>query len=67
MVFMSKFKLFGIIIANKLNFSEQCLNIKKLLNRKLYSIKRLFYLSKAVDIQFLKHLYYRILIIVPHF
>ena len=39
---VDSFKLLGVIIDNKLNFSEQCLNIKKLVNRKLYNIKRLF-------------------------
>ena len=51
---VDSFKLLGVIIDNKLNFSEQCLNIKKLVNRKLYSIKRLFYLSTTVKIQFFK-------------
>ena len=44
------FTLLGDIIDNKLNFSEQCLNIKKLVNRKLYRIKRLLYLSTTVKI-----------------
>ena len=39
---VDSFKLLGVIIDNKLNFSEQCLNIKKLVNIKLYSIERLF-------------------------
>ena len=39
---VDSFKLLGVIIDNKLNLSEQCLNIKKLVNIKLYSIKRLF-------------------------
>ena len=35
---VDSFKLLGVIIDNKLNFSEQCLNIKKLVNIKLYIV-----------------------------
>ena len=51
---VSSFKLLGVLIDDKLNFqsyvAQQCLNI----NRKLFSIKRIFYLSFAVKLQFFK-------------
>ena len=57
---MSQFKLLGVILDNKLNFNlyvaQQCL----IINRKLFSIKRLFYLPQAIKLQF----FYRILIMV---
>ena len=50
----NSFKLLGVTIDNKLNFAEHSSNVKKLINRKLYSIKCLFYLSTKVKIQFFK-------------
>ena len=51
---MSQFKLLGVILDNKLNFNlyvaQQCL----IINRKLFSIKRLFYLPQATKLQFFK-------------
>jgi hypothetical protein len=51
---VSEFKLLGFTIDNKLNFmklvSEVCLSV----NKKLFSIKRLFYLCTSVKIQFFK-------------
>ena len=51
---VSEFKLLGFTIDNKLNFmklvSEVCLTV----NKKLFSIKRLFYLCTSVKIQFFK-------------
>ncbi len=50
---VSKFKLLGVLIDYKLNFKEytqQCLVI----NRKLYSINRFFYLPYEVKLQFFK-------------
>jgi hypothetical protein len=51
---VDEFKLLGFTIDRKLNFmklvSETCLAV----NRKLYSIKRLFYLCTSVKIQFFK-------------
>jgi hypothetical protein len=51
---VSKFKLLGVIIDNKLNFkehvSQQCASI----NKRLFSIKRLFYMSFDVNLQFFK-------------
>ena len=40
--FVNNFKLQGVTIDNKLNFSEHVSNVKKIVNRKLFSIKRLF-------------------------
>ena len=48
------FKLLGINIDNKLTFSEHVSITKKIINRKIFSIKRLFYLSTAAKIQFFK-------------
>ena len=51
---VEKFRLLGVLIDNKLNFNayvaQQCLAI----NRKLYAINRLFYLSFEVKLQFFK-------------
>ena len=51
---VNEFKLLGFTIDNKLNFkkliSEVCLSV----NKKLFSIKRLFYLCTSVKIQFFK-------------
>jgi hypothetical protein len=51
---VGSFKLLGVMLDNKLEFtshvSNMCLNI----NKKLFSIKRLFYLCTSVKIQFFK-------------
>jgi hypothetical protein len=51
---VDNFKLLGFTIDNRLNFmklvSETCLSV----NKKLFSIKRLFYLCTSVKIQFFK-------------
>ena len=51
---VSRFKLLGVVIDNKLQFkdfvSNQCLSI----NKRLFSIKRLFYLPFDVKLQFFK-------------
>jgi hypothetical protein len=44
---VNSFKLFGVTIDNKLNFTEHCSNLKKIVNKKLYSIKRLFFLCTS--------------------
>ena len=51
---VDSFKLLGITLDAKLNFSLFVSSTKKLVNAKLYSIKRLFYLSFNVKIQFFK-------------
>jgi hypothetical protein len=39
---VNNFKLLGLTIDNKLNFSEHVSNVKKIVNRKLFSIKKTF-------------------------
>jgi hypothetical protein len=51
---VTSFKLLGVTIDNKLTFTEHCSNVKKIVNWKMYSIKRLFYLCTSVKIQFFK-------------
>ncbi len=53
-IIVDSIKLLGIIIDNKLNFSSYCSHIRKTVNRKIHSIKRLFYLPSAVKLQFFK-------------
>ena len=48
------FKLLGVTIDNKLNFAKYTSDLRITINRKLFSIKRLFYLSMSVKIQFFK-------------
>ncbi|RNA04729.1 RNA-directed DNA polymerase from mobile element jockey-like [Brachionus plicatilis] len=56
-----EFKLLGVIIDNKLNFTSHVNNLKATINKKLNSIKQLFFPSKPVKIQFFKTF------ILPHF
>lgn len=58
---VDKFKLLGIIIDNKLNFQDYLYELKMKINKRLYSIKRLFYLPKEVKTQFFKTF------IIPYF
>jgi hypothetical protein len=51
---VNSFKLLGVTIDNKLTFVEHCSNLKKIVNKKLYSIKRLFFLCTSVKIHFFK-------------
>jgi hypothetical protein len=51
---VDSFKLLGVTIDNKLNFVKYCSDVRLILNRKMYSIKRLFYLATSVKIQFFK-------------
>lgn len=51
---VTHFKLLGITLDNKLNFVKHVTNTIKLINCKLFSIKKLFYLSTKVKIQFFK-------------
>ena len=51
---VESFKLLGVTIDNKLNFTKYTADIRTIINRKLFSIKRLFYLSTSVKIQFFK-------------
>ena len=51
---VDSFKLLGVTIDNGLNFTKYTSDIRITINRKLFSIKRLFYLSTSVKIQFFK-------------
>ena len=51
---VTSFKLLGVTIDNKLTFTEHCSILKKIVNWKMHSIKRLFYLCTSVKIQFFK-------------
>ena len=51
---VSEFKLLGVTTDNKLNFNSHITNISHCINSKLLSIKRIFYLSTSVKIQFFK-------------
>jgi hypothetical protein len=55
------FKLLGIVIDECLNFKSYIKALKKTVNTKLYSIKKLFFLSKNVKSHFFKAF------IQPHF
>ena len=51
---VSKFKLLGVTLDNKLIFSSYVSSICGRINGVLYSIKRLFYLPLSTKIQFFK-------------
>jgi hypothetical protein len=51
---VKQFKLLGIIIDDKMLFSKYIASICLKVNYKLYSIKKLFYLSTSVKVQFFK-------------
>ena len=51
---VDKFKLLGVTIDNKLNFDKYSSDLRKSINFKLYSIKRIFFLAHSVKIQFFK-------------
>ena len=56
-----QFKLLGVKKENKLNFSNYASILKSSVIRKLYCIRRLFYLSFKIKLQFFKTF------IAPHF
>ena len=58
---VQEFKLLGVTIDSKLNFMAYSSLLKKAIIKKLYSIKRLFYLCDTVKLQFFKTF------IAPHF
>lgn len=51
---VDNFKLLGITIDNKLTFLKYVSELRNSINKRLYSIDRLFYLSHKVRLQFLK-------------
>ena len=51
---VSSFRLLGVILENKLNFGDHVNSICSIINRKLFSIKWLFYLATSVKMKFFK-------------
>ena len=51
---ITNFKLLGVWIDNKLNFNYYASSLINSINKKLFAIKRLFYLSFEVKLQFFK-------------
>ena len=51
---VDSFKLLGVTIDSKLNFRKFISDLRLSVNKKMYSIKRLFFLSFHVKLQFLK-------------
>jgi len=60
------FKLLGVKIDDSLNFNNFIKETIKAVNAKLYSFKKLYYLSKNVKSHFSKHSFNRIFNIVLH-
>ena len=48
------FRLLGVSIERKMSFVDDASNVCKSVNKKLFSIKRLFYLATSVKTQFFK-------------
>ena len=51
---VDSFKLLGVTIDDKLNFNKYSRDLRLIVNKKLYSIQKLFYLCTAVKLQFFK-------------
>jgi hypothetical protein len=51
---VSSFRLLGVIIDDKLNFLNNCRELCNNVNKRLYSIKKIFYLPFSVKVQFFK-------------
>jgi hypothetical protein len=51
---VNSFKLLGVTIDNRLSFSKHTAEIRISVNKRLYSIKKLFYLPFTVKMQFFK-------------
>ena len=51
---VEKFKLLGVTIDDKLNFARHVSNTCIIINHKLNSIEKLFYLCTTVKVQFFK-------------
>ena len=58
---VSSFKLLGVLIDQNLNFIEYISQLRNLINIKLFSIKKLHFLSQKIKIHFFKTF------IIPHF
>ncbi len=63
---VKKFKLLGVHLDEKLQFIDHAANICLSVNRRLYTIKKLFFYHIQLKFIFLKHSFYLILIIVFH-
>lgn len=51
---VEEFKLLGVTVDNKLNFKKHIDNVVKLINKRLYAISKIFYLSFDVKLLFFK-------------
>jgi hypothetical protein len=51
---VDEFKLLGVTIDSKLTFGKHIANVCMSINRKLYCLKRLFFLSSKIKLQFFK-------------
>ncbi|CAF1091926.1 unnamed protein product, partial [Brachionus calyciflorus] len=51
---VDNFKLLGVVIDSKLNFLQHIAQLRISINKRLYAIKRLFYLAHKVKLQFFK-------------
>ena len=51
---VEKFRLLGVLIDSKLNFEQNVSQLRIQVNRKIYSIKKLFFLPLEIKIQFFK-------------
>jgi exonuclease III len=51
---VTNFTLLGVNIDNKLNFENYVSTLRAKINKRLFSIKKLFFLAKSVKIQFFK-------------
>ena len=51
---VDKYKLLGVVLDNKLGFSNNVAEIATKVKKKIHCIKRLFYLSTNVKLQFFK-------------
>lgn len=51
---VNSFKLLGITLDNKLSFQQFAADTSLKINKRLYSIRRLFYLATSVKLQFFK-------------
>jgi hypothetical protein len=51
---VTRFKLLGVDLDNLLKFNSFVGNIKSNVNKRLFAIKRLFYVSFSIKVQFFK-------------
>jgi hypothetical protein len=61
---VEEFKLLGVLLDCKLNFSNHILNLKKSITKKLFIIKNMFHYLLLSDYNFSNRLSYLILITV---